>query len=108
MIKMLRASKHAEKRVKERASLPKSAVRGEMARAWKNGLKSSEVSGRVQRYMASVYFRHRSSTNTRIYNDRTYCFASDGTLITVMSLPEKLRTLCRKALKKKGQGILRG
>ena len=98
---MLRASKHAEKRVKERISLPKSAVLSALERAWNYGLKQGEASGRVQRYMASVYFKRRTSTNTRIYNDCVYCFASDGTLITVLPLPENLKTLCRKALREK-------
>ena len=94
-----RASKHAEDRVKERMSLPKSAVQKNIERAWEHGLTQGEVKGRVRRFMAGVYLRYKKSTNTRIYNDCVYCFGPDGTLITMYPVPEKLRKTCRRALK---------
>jgi hypothetical protein len=102
------ASKHAEKRAKERISLPKSALQSDMERAWECGLKQGEVTGRIQKFMAGVYFRHKKSTNTRIYNDLVYCFAPDKTLITVIPLPTNLRTACRRALKGKKKSSREG
>ena len=102
---MIKISRHASKRVNERASLPKSALGSDAERAWKYGLSQGEVSGRILKYMTGVFFRYRKSANTRIYNDLAYCFASDETLITVLPLPANLRSLCHKVLKEKRERL---
>jgi hypothetical protein len=102
---MVKITKHAAKRAKERASLPKSALESDSERALQYGLGQEDVSGRAQKYMASVFFRHKTSTNTRIYNDLVYCFTSDKTLITLFPLPRNLRALFRKALKEKRERL---
>ena len=97
----MKVSEHANQRLKTRGALPKSARLTEVEQAYERGLKHNEVPKRLEKYMTAVFFKGMVSTQTRIYNNRVYCFNSDGTLITVIPLPVKYKNLCQKLINDK-------
>ena len=83
---------HARARFKERTSMPKSRVEKNMERALDNGVRREETSGRLRRYIDSIYFKNRNANNIRIYCGFVYVF-SRNVLITAFELPQKYRML---------------
>lgn len=81
---------HAKDRTRQRVGLPKRVVEKNAERAFDEGIKHSEVSGSLKRFMDSLYLNGRLANNLRIYCGNVYLFKG-RTLITVISLPEKYR-----------------
>lgn len=91
---------HAYLRSKERIGLPKSAIERDANRALECGLKHSDTTGSLKKYMDSLYFTEKKSNNTRIWNGNVYLF-HNNTLITVLPLPQKYRKIAIERAKKK-------
>ena len=86
---------HAQKRIRERVGLPKRAVEKNAERALKKGIKHSQLSGRVKKFVDALYFKYQTANNIRIYENSVYLFAG-GILITVIDLPQKYRKIVRE------------
>lgn len=81
---------HAEARVRERMGVPKRAVARMAERAFREGAKHSEYSGRMRRYLDQVYLKEHKTNQLRVYNQCLFLFADD-VLLTAWQLPQELR-----------------
>ena len=87
---MAYVTRHAKQRTKERVGIPKRAAVKNANRALEKGIKHSETSGGLHRYVAALYWREQTANNIRIYGEYVYIF-HDSTLITVFIPPQKYR-----------------
>ena len=91
----LRISYHAYDMAKERLSW-KPAVLDKMAeRAYKEGIKYSDTTGKLKRYIAKIFLQYRTANNIRIYGQNIYFFAGK-TLITLYRVPTGLIKYLKK------------
>lgn len=87
---MARVTKHAAKRTKERLGISKRTVEKNTEKALRYGIKHSDTSGSLHRYITSLYWKEQTANNTRIYGDYVYIFHNE-TLITVFPLPQRYK-----------------
>ena len=84
------ATQHAARRIRERMGLPKKAVDDLVNRAYQDGVRHSELSGSLKRYIDGVYLRKERANEIRIYNQHVFLFQG-SLLITVLELPNKYK-----------------
>lgn len=89
---MCKVTKHAKFRIKQRIGINKSVSESIAKKALEDGLKHSDVSGSLNRYLCWLYFGNKSINNLRIYNYRVFLF-SGYILVTVINLPYKYRKI---------------
>lgn len=97
---MARVTNHAAKRTKERLGIPKRISEKNADQALKLGIKHSDTSGSLRRYITSLYWKQQTANNIRIYCENVYIFHND-TLITVFPLPQKYRKTVDRLRKEK-------
>lgn len=96
----MKVTKHANLRIRKRCGLPRKAVEATVFKAIEYGLKMSDVSGKLRKYIDYLYFSHdKIASNIRVYGDYVYIF-SNTDLITVIPLPMQYRNISRRLLKK--------
>lgn len=76
--------------MRERLGIPKRITDKNAEKALRFGVKHSDTSGSLHRYITSLYWKEQTANNTRIYGDYVYIFHNE-TLITVFPLPHKYR-----------------
>ena len=86
----LTVTRHADRRIRQRVGLPRSAVTRNAQSALEHGLRHSDTRGGLHRYIQALYWKYQSANNTRVYNGCVYIF-HDDILITVFPLPQKYR-----------------
>lgn len=86
---MLRVTRHARMRSKERFGIKGKAAERLAERALLVGLSRSDVTGKLARYFDELYARHKKGNNIRVYAGKIFVF-HDDVLLTVMPLPESL------------------
>jgi hypothetical protein len=86
---------HAENRAKERCGLNKKTTERMAKIAYEKGLKHSDCSGRLRKYITSLYFYNQSANQIRVYGDKVYIFYNE-ILITIMNLPNNLKNIVNK------------
>lgn len=92
-------TKHGKKRVHDR--IGKKIPANDIAtQALQKGLKHSEVSGNLRKYMDRLYFYRGTANNCRIFHEKVFIFQGE-TLITVIDLPGSLKKVANKLLKNK-------
>lgn len=99
---MPKVTHHAAQRTKERVGIPKHASEKNAERALQMGIRHSDTSGSLNRYITSLYWKNKAANNIRIYCDRVYIFR-DNTLITILTLPQKYRKTVEQIRKKAQQ-----
>ena len=57
--------------------------------AYEKGLRHSDLTGNLKKWVDSLYFRNRSANQIRLYSDKAYIFTGDK-LITVIQIPHNL------------------
>lgn len=87
---------HARKRMKGRMGANKSSVERMADIAYKKGIRHSDTTGDLHRWMDAQYLSERIANNMRIYGETLYIFR-DQTLITVLHVPNKMRKQVREA-----------
>ena len=87
---MVRVSKHASRRLKERCGLNKKSVQRMADIAFTNGMKQEDATGQLNRWMASLYCANMDENNIRIYGNYVYIFCGI-TLVTVLHVPHRLK-----------------
>lgn len=97
---MAHVTNHAAQRTKERLGISKRIAEKNADKALQMGIKHSDTSGSLHRYIASLYWKQQTANNIRIYCDNVYIFHND-TLITVFPLPQKYRKTASKIRKEK-------
>lgn len=91
---------HGAKRTKERAGIPKSATKKNAEKALQYGVQHNETSGSLNRYLTSLYFKHETANNVRVYCNNVYIF-NGVKLITMFQLPQKYRSTAQKIARSK-------
>ena len=85
----MNVSKHANERLKERCGLNKKSRKRIAEKAFDEGITHSQTTGRLNKWITSLYFRNKRANNIRIYGDKAYIFAGK-TLVTVIQVPANL------------------
>lgn len=84
----MKVTRHANKRIRERMGLNKKSVDNIAALALEKGLKQSETTGRLRKYMDYLYYSHVTANNIRLYSQKVFIF-HNTILITVFKLPNE-------------------
>lgn len=88
-------TRHGEKRIRKRLGIKKKCANRTAEKAMAFGVTHAEATGKLSRYLDSVYLPYRTANNMRVYNRAVYLFHGD-TLITVLALPKQLHDLADK------------
>lgn len=90
-------SKHAEKRIRKRLGIPKSAVCKEVERAFYGGVTYSQSKGQLRQYFTKIFRKSRSQPLIRVYNHYAWVFTkvdkSEYLLMTTYNIPSTLYKL---------------
>lgn len=97
---MARVTDHAARRTKERLGISKRISEKNADKALQMGIRHSDTSGSLHRYITALYWKHQTANNVRIYCENVYIFHND-TLITVFPLPQKYRKTADKLRREK-------
>lgn len=93
-------TRHSKTRLKERCGATKSSQEKIAATALEKGIRHTETSGSLRRYLDMLYLQERNANNIRIWGDKVFLFRADR-LITVLQLPQKYMQLCVRIREKK-------
>lgn len=96
----MKTTKHSKKRIKERLGLSKNLTDKLAKKALEEGITHKETTGRLNKYIAGLYFYNKKANNIRIYNQKVYIFYNQK-LITVHDLPTNLKKIEQDILKKR-------
>lgn len=96
-------TRHATKRAKKRLGIPKRCSEKNAEKALQYGIRHSETTGGLNRYITSLYLRHGTANNIRIYCGNVYIFQNER-LITLFPLPQKYRKTADNLKQKKEAG----
>lgn len=102
---MIKVSRHAERRMRERCGYGKKTCQRMAERAFQNGITADSATGKLKSYMDDLFEYNRTGNNIRIYGEHIYIFC-DSSLITVMSLPAEYKKIVKKKIKKERQNSL--
>lgn len=86
---------HANQRADERIGWDSDTTARMAAKALDSGIRHSDVSGSLNRYLTKLYHTGVQPNNTRIYGEHVYLFKGT-TLITIIPLPRKYRNAARR------------
>lgn len=90
---MTRVTNHAARRTKERLGLPKKLSHKNAENALRYGIRHSDTSGSLNRYISALYWKHETANNVRIYCNNVYIFHGE-TLITIFSAAAEIPQNC--------------
>lgn len=88
-------SKNAFEKLKHKSGLNKKAAIKVSKNAYKYGIKHSETSGNLYRYMSSLAANSNKGTDLRLYGDKAFIFNKNTNkkaiiLVTVIQLPNNI------------------
>jgi len=83
-------TKHADKRMRSRLGVPRSAVKKMASKAMSEGVTRLETHGSLRRYLDGLYYYNQTANNIRVWSEKVYIF-HDNTLITVLDLPQRYK-----------------
>lgn len=85
---------HAYERAKERLSLNHKALDRMAVKAYKDGIKHSDTTGRLNKYVTNLWSKSKTANNVRIYGEVIFLFAKNR-LITVYQIPNELKKILK-------------
>lgn len=94
-----RVTRHADKRMRKRIGINRSAVERMARKAMTEGYTRHDFSGSLRRYLDSLYYYNCSANNIRVWSEKVWIF-SDNTLITVLDLPQRYKNRANGIAKK--------
>lgn len=98
--KELSVSRHSTKRCKERLGISKKDTHKQAEKALKDGVRNTDTTGSLKRYMGYLYESHnREANNIILYNRDVYVF-KDTRLITIFHLPNQYFAIYDKVQKR--------
>lgn len=83
-------TKHADKRMRSRVGIPRSAVKKMAAKAMSEVVARLDTHGSLRRYLDKLYYYNQTANNIRVWGEKVWIF-SDNTLITVLDLPQRYK-----------------
>lgn len=87
---ILKVTLHAEKRIRKRLGVKRSAVCGIVEDAYDNGTRAEDYTGSFRRYLLSIRHNRGSADRAVVHNGFVFYFFR-RTLITVIWLPKRYR-----------------
>lgn len=96
----MNVTKHAKKRIKERCGVGERSSDRIAEIAFEKGLKHSELSGSLKKWVDGLYLKHRTGNQIRLYGDKAYIFHNVD-LITVIQIPHNLTKMVSKTMKER-------
>lgn len=97
----MHVTKHGEDRMRQRLSTNKKNVSKEAAKALERGIRTSETTGNLRRYLDKLFYKNTHCTNIRVYNRNVFLFDTFGNLVTVFALPSSLQSAEDKIKKRR-------
>ena len=85
----IRISEHAYDMAKKRLSWKPDVIDKMAKKAYNEGIKHSETTGRLNRYINKLFLKYRTANNIRIYGQNIYFFTG-STLVTLYRVPTSL------------------
>lgn len=85
-----RVTRHADKRMRKRIGINRSAVERMARKAMTEGYTRYDFHGSLRRYLDALYHYNNSANNIRVWGEKVWIF-SDSTLITVLDLPQRYK-----------------
>ena len=95
----MRISNHGKMRMKQRCGLNKKSCERIAKKAFEEGIRHSETTGRLNKWISSLYFKSKKANNIRLYGDKAYIF-SDEVLVTVIQIPNNLKKDMKSMVKR--------
>lgn len=87
----MRVTRHADKRMRKRVGVNRSAVEKMARRALNDGYTRHDFQGSIRRYLDALYYHNDGEANNiRVWGEKVWIFA-DNTLITVLDLPQRYK-----------------
>lgn len=80
-------TKHAQKRLKQREGIGRSAAERKAQMALEKGYTHTQTKGKLKKWMDGKFLSYGTVNNMRVYGDKLYCF-HDDVLITVLQIPQ--------------------
>lgn len=96
----MRVSRHADRRIRERVGIPRSAVKRMAAKARAEGVRRQDTQGSLRRYLDALYHYNEEADAIVVYAEKVWIF-SGTTLITVLDLHQRYKNRAN-GMKKKG------
>lgn len=84
-------TRHADKRLKERLGLPRSARSRIAEKAFLNGKTHADAKGKLKRYLDGCWLSYKTCNNVRLYSEHIWFFKGNR-LITVYDIPNKMKS----------------
>jgi hypothetical protein len=69
-----------------------------------SGIRHSETTGPLRKYLDRLYLEHGNGNNSRIYAETVFIFNKE-TLITVLKLPNEFKRAVLKIKVRKAEGV---
>ena len=82
-------TKHAKQRIKQRCGVSEKSSLRIAKIAYENGLRHSDLTGNLKKYVDGLYFKNKNANQMRLYGDKVYVFHNEK-LITVLQIPHNL------------------
>lgn len=95
----MKVTKHAKQRMKERCGFTKGSADRMAQRALDVGMKHSDCTGNLKKYVDKLYLSNKTANNIRLYGGKSYIFHND-ILITVIPIPSNLCKYVKKVGKR--------
>ena len=86
----IKITAHAFERAKERLSLSSDSLKKMADKAYDQGIKHSDTKGALNKYLSSLFFRHKNANNIRIYGEFVYIFINNK-LVTLYVIPSEYK-----------------
>lgn len=86
----MKVTRHADKRMRKRVGINRSAVEKIARKALNNGYTRHDFHGSIRRYLDALYHYNGQADNIRVYAEKVWVF-SGNTLITVLDLPQRYK-----------------
>ena len=83
-------TRHADRRIRERVGVPRSAAKKLAVKAKTQGVERRDTSGSLRRYLDYLFYYNDNSDAIYVWAEKVYIFA-DEALVTVLNLPTRYR-----------------
>lgn len=91
---------HGSERLCKRGGLKKKSLERVANKALEKGIRHSEATGSLKKYLDKLYLTHRVANNMRVYAGKVYLF-KENVLVTVLDLPSKYSKTVESVKKKR-------
>lgn len=95
----MRISNHGKMRMKQRCGLNKKSCERMAKKAFEEGIRHSQTTGQLNKWITSLFFKNTKANNIRLYGDKAYIFCGE-VLVTVIQIPSDLRKNMKSMIKR--------